>query len=122
MRCIPVSLIDLLLAPPWVAVSEANALETCSLERTSVFLRRWYAWLQQHRPADAAAAVTALSNQGYMLEQRKAGLQHLLSGLLALDPVFKTVSGRHRLEVFLACAGVKGGVDEALRKIDSTVR
>lgn len=92
------------------------------LERTAVFLRRWHAWLQQHRPADAAAAVAALSNQGYMLEQRKAGLQHLLNGLLAWDPVFGTVAGRQRLEVFLACAGVKGGVDQALTKLDNAIR
>jgi hypothetical protein len=118
----PVSLLDLLLAPPWVAVSEANALESSSLDRIAIFLRHWQAWLQQHRPADAAAAVAAMSNQGYMLEQRKAGLQQLLNGLLALDPMFKTVAGRQRLEVFLACAGVKGGVDQALTKLDSANR
>lgn len=115
-------LLDVLLAPPWVTVSEAGAMETSSLERTAVFLRHWHCWLQQHRPADAVRAAPALSNQGFMVERRKAGLQLLLEGLLAADPAFGSMPKQQRLEVFLVCAGIRGSVDQALTKLDSAIR
>jgi hypothetical protein len=118
----PPSLLDMLLAPPWVTVSEAGAMETASLERTVVFLKHWFAWLQQHRPDEAAKGDAGLSNQGYMMERRKAGLQSLLEGLLAADPVFSSVPRERRLELFLVTAGIKGTPDQALTKLDNTIR
>lgn len=118
----PPSLLDMLLAPPWVTVSEPGAMETASLERTVVFLKHWFAWLQQHKPEEAAKGDAGLSNQGYMMERRKAGLQSLLEGLLAADPVFSSMPRQRRLELFLVTAGIKGTPDQALTKLDNTIR
>lgn len=119
----PVSLLDLLLAPPWATPAERDALETSSLERTAVLLRFWLDWLQENRPADARAGLPGLSNDGYMQEARMAGLRRLLVTLLSRDCVFGEAPAGSRLELFFECAGVKGKtVDEALKKLDKTIR
>lgn len=96
----PVSLLDLLLAPPWASPAERGALETSSLERTAVLLKFWLDWLHENRPADARAGLPGLSNDGYMQEARTAGLRRLLVTLLSRDCVFGEAPAGSRLELF----------------------
>lgn len=117
-----VSILDLLLAPPWAAVSESHAIKNMCLERLAAFVKQWFCWLQQHRPSEAEAAEAALSNNGHMLARRTAGMQLLLEGLLALDLAFKHHPAATRLQHFLACAGISGSVDAVLVKLDKVIR
>jgi hypothetical protein len=117
-----VSILDLLLAPPWAAVSEPHAIENMCLERLAAFVKQWFGWLQQHRPSDADAAEAALSKNGHMLSRRTAGLQLLLEGLLGMDLAFKHHPAATRLQHFLASADISGSVDAVLVKLDKVIR
>lgn len=117
-----VSILDLLLAPPWAAVSESHAIENMCLERLAAFVKQWFGWLQQHRPSEAEAAEAAISKNGHMLSRRTAGLQLLLEGLLGMDLAFKHHPAASRLQHFLACAGISGSVDAVLVKLDKVIR